>query len=118
MKRYGITSVNGISLKLKVMAIAAPTLLLLTAMAADNPSIERGKELFNGTTLGTNGKSCGGCHRDPNELQKAAAQDTGELEDTINQCIKGALKGKGLDPHSVEMKSLIMYIRSLAATER
>ena len=36
----------------------------------------------------------------------------------INQCIKNPLKGKELDPASVEMKSLILYIKSMAQSAR
>ena len=47
-------------------------------------------------------------------MEKAAVNDEGELGGIINQCIKNALKGKVLDPTSVEMKSIVMYIKSLA----
>jgi len=100
------------------MAVAVAALMALTGMAASDTSLERGRELFNGSTLGSNGKSCGGCHRDGKGLEKAATYDEGELADIINQCIKKPLEGKGLDPSSGDMKSLINYIRSLASPGR
>ncbi|HTP65403.1 MAG TPA: cytochrome C, partial [Geobacteraceae bacterium] len=82
------------------------------ALAA-GPSLERGKELFNSTRLGTNGKSCAGCHQGGKRLAGAASHDEGELATIVNQCIATMLKGKPLDPGSADMKSLIMYIKSL-----
>lgn len=84
------------------------------ATAADGPSVERGKELFYGAKLGTNGESCAGCHPGGSRLEKAAAYDEERLGEIINQCIKKPLMGSGLDPDSTEMKSLIMYIRTFA----
>lgn len=90
---------------------------LLTSLAwASGPSMERGKELFNSTQLGTNRKSCATCHRDGRNLEKAATYAEGELGETINQCIKNALEGKGLDPDSSDMKSFIMFIKTFAGT--
>jgi len=83
-------------------------------MASDGVSISKGKELFTSKQLGTNGKSCNLCHPDGKGMEKAAVNDVGELGEIINQCIKNALKGKVLDPTSVEMKSIVMYIKSLA----
>ena len=84
------------------------------AMAGEGASPAKGKELFTSKQLGTNGKSCNLCHPDGKGLGKAAAYDDGELGEIINQCIKNPLKGKALDPASTEMKSLVMYIKSLA----
>jgi hypothetical protein len=91
--------------------------LLLSSLAwAAGPSMERGKELFNSTKLGTNGKSCATCHRDGKKLERAATYADGELGEIINQCIKNPLVGKGLDPSSIDMKSLIMFIRGFSNT--
>jgi hypothetical protein len=84
------------------------------AMAIDGVSPDKGKELFTGKKLGTNGKSCNSCHPDGKGLAKAAAHDVEELGAIINQCITNPLQGKALDPASAEMKSLILYIRTLA----
>jgi thiosulfate dehydrogenase len=83
------------------------------AMASDGVSINKGKELFTSGQLGTNGKSCNLCHPGGKGLVKVTEYDDGQLGEIINQCIKNALKGKTLDPTSVEIKSLVMYIKSL-----
>ena len=100
MKRSVIT--------LSLLAVAS------MAIAGDGASRAKGKELFTSKQLGTNGKSCNLCHPEGKKLEKAATYDERELGDIINQCIKNPLKGKALDPASAEMKSLIMYIKSLA----
>jgi cytochrome c len=74
-------------------------------------SVDMGKALFNDAKLGTAGKSCGSCHADGKGLEKAGAG--ADLEKTINTCIGSALKGKALDAKSVEMQSLVLYIKSL-----
>ena len=101
---------------MKKYVISCSVLISLATLAVAGavPSLERGKELFTGTQLGTNGKSCAGCHPDGKGLEQAAAYDEGELGQIINQCIKNPLKGNALDPASVDMKSLILYIRTFA----
>lgn len=91
-----------------------PPLLASLAWAA-GPSMERGKDLFNSTKLGTNGKSCATCHRDGKRIERAATYGDGELGEIINQCIKNPLEGNGLDPGSDDMKSLIMFVKAYAA---
>jgi len=98
-------------LLLTLILIAASSL----ALADSGVSRARGKELFTSPQLGTNGRSCNSCHPDGKKLEKAAAYDEGNLGEIINQCIKGPLKGKSLDPNSDEMKSLILYITLLAS---
>lgn len=74
-----------------------------------------GKELFNQTALGTSGKSCSSCHPDGDGLEGVGvklSQDK-ELENQINACIAGPLKGKELGMESSEMKALATYLRSL-----
>jgi cytochrome c len=98
-------------------------LLLLLAFpailrAGEGPSVERGKELFTGSTLGTNGKSCASCHSGGRKLEKAAAYAEDDLADIVNACISKPLAGKPLPTGSDEMKSLIMYIRTFAAPAR
>ena len=100
-------------MKSSVLMLIALPLLASLAWAAE-PSMERGKELFNSTKLGTNGKSCATCHRDGKKLEKAATYADDELGALINQCIKNPLAGKGLDPYSSDMKSLIMFIKGFA----
>lgn len=85
------------------------------APAAGGPSIERGRELFNSTNLGTNGKRCATCHPDGRGLSGAAAYDAARLGRIINQCISTPLKGRELPLDSPDLQSLIMYVQSLGA---
>jgi len=88
------------------------------ALAADVASPAKGKELFTSKQLGTSGKSCSTCHPDGKGLTQTAELDEGELGAIINQCILKPLKGKALDPASADMKSLVLYIRSMAPSAR
>ena len=104
------------------MKIAPITFLVLTtlatlAAAGEAPSVERGRALFTGTTLGTNGKSCATCHPDGKGVGKAAGMDEGELARVLNGCIMKPLKGKPLDAGSTEMKSLMMYVKSVGSDQ-
>ncbi len=105
-------------MKKLVITVGMLTALASLALAADAPSLERGKELFSSTQLGTNGKSCASCHPGGNRLAQAAGYTEGELSGIVNACIKKPLKGTALDPASDEMKSLIMYIRTFAKQEK
>jgi len=75
--------------------------------------VEKGKALFNDPRFGggTAGVSCNSCHPDGNGLEKVG--DRKDLEKFVDGCIKNALKGKGIDPKSVEMADIIAYIKSL-----
>lgn len=84
------------------------------AWGAELPTLERGAQLFNGTGLGTSGKSCASCHPGGARLEEAGAGSDKELTATINSCITGPLGGNPLDPESVEMKSMLLYLRSLS----
>lgn len=98
-----------------LMAILAGTILLTggQVMAAKS-SVELGEKLFNDPTLGgsTNDKSCNSCHAAGEGLEKAAANK--KLVKVINQCITGPLKGVKIDGRTTEMRSLKMYINTLA----
>jgi hypothetical protein len=74
-----------------------------------------GKDLFNDPALGTNGKSCHSCHKDVKVFSGVAEKynKNHELENMINKCIVGALKGKELDLKSHEMEALSTFLRSL-----
>ncbi len=76
-------------------------------------TIEKGKKIFNDPSLGTTGKSCNSCHPDGRGLEQSGTRRN--LTDIINGCITIPLKGKALDPNSVEMESLVLYIKSLGA---
>ncbi len=96
-------------------------LLVLTALLAGHitfavqggATIEKGKKIFNDPSLGTTGKSCNSCHPDGRGLEQSGTRRN--LTDIINGCITTPLKGKALDPNSVEMESLVLYIKSLGA---
>ncbi len=83
------------------------------AFAAEKPSIEKGRLLFNSQSLSgaTSGKSCAECHPGGAGLENAWKNQN--LAGQVNTCIAGPLKGLKLDENSIEMQSVIMYIRSL-----
>ncbi|HUI45763.1 MAG TPA: cytochrome c peroxidase [Nitrospirota bacterium] len=81
------------------------------AFAVEDASLELGKQLFNDPKLGTSGKSCSTCHVDGKGLSNAGTMNG--LPGIINACITHNLKGNALDVNSVEMKSMILYIKSL-----
>jgi len=103
--------------KTVIKAFIALFFMSSMATAADGPSIKRGNELFNSTSLGTNGKSCAGCHPDGKGLEDAADNDKKTLAKISNQCLVKALKGKSLPDGSVELDSLVMYLGSLGAAK-
>jgi cytochrome c peroxidase len=84
-------------------------------MAAESASVEKGKALFNDPKLGTTGKSCNTCHPDGKNIQKAGTRS--DLDRIVNACITNSIKGKALDPQSIEMQSLILFIKSLAGKQ-
>lgn len=102
-------------LKMVLFAVLATGAAICTAFAAESPSIDKGKALFNDPKLGTTGKSCNSCHPDGKGTQKAA--DKADLDRIINACITHSIKGNALDPNSTEMQSMILYIKSLGAKQ-
>ena len=105
-------------------------LLLLGAsavFAAHHTAEERGKTLFNDSTLGsgTSGMHCGTCHPDGKGLEGVAGKSTWKtpvgsftsLEAAINSCVTAALKGKELDPKSREMQDVVSYIKTLGSKD-
>ncbi len=90
------------------------TLLAATAQAADPPTVAQGEELFTSARLGTNGKSCAGCHPGGRGLEEATTFEPERLVRIVNQCIAKPLAGQPLAPDSADMQSLIMYLRTLA----
>ena len=99
--------------KLAGLVMCVSIIWCSSVIGADAPSLEMGKLLFNNEKLGTSGKSCATCHMDVDKLKAAAAYDEDELVNLINTCITGPLKGITLDSRSAEMKSLVLYIKSL-----
>jgi cytochrome c peroxidase len=99
-----------------IVALIFSFLLAATiGVAADKSSVELGKQLFNDPTLGgsTNDKSCNSCHADGKGLEKAGTNP--KLSQVINNCITGQLGGEKIDGRTAAMRSLKMYIESLAS---
>ncbi|MCF8383555.1 MAG: cytochrome C [Chlorobium sp.] len=96
-----------------VMLVTASMAFFGSAIAADVPSFAHGKKLFNDPALGgsTNSMSCNSCHPSGKGLEHAWKNP--KLAETINVCITGQLTGKALPLDSMEMRSLVLYIRSL-----
>lgn len=88
------------------------------ALASGGASLERGKALFNdaGLAHSSNGRSCSSCHAGGAKLENANRNP--DLAGQINRCIKGALNGKPLDKNSSDMRSLVMYVQSLADKQK
>ncbi|SNB45244.1 c-type cytochrome [Geobacter sp. DSM 9736] len=103
-------------MKCTVTVAAALAAAASLAVAAEGPSLEKGKELFGSSKLGTNGKSCATCHPGGKGLEGAARLSDSKLSEIINACIEKPLNGKALNPASQEMKSLMAYIRTLPDT--
>jgi len=101
-------------MKIVTAILTMSVVLVSLAMAAGQPSVERGRDLFNSAGLGTNGKSCASCHPGGKGLETAAASGQKKLEKVINQCIVKALKGKALAPGSPDLASLVAYLETLA----
>jgi len=99
--------------KLTGLVICGGIIWCSSVTGAEAPSLEMRKLLFNSEKLGTSGKSCASCHMDVNKLKSVAAYDEDDLVDMVNRCIAGPLKGKKLDAGSAEMKSLVLYLKSL-----
>jgi cytochrome c553 len=100
-------------LRIAVWVMISFSLTLPLAWAAGDA--EKGKALFGDPKLGggTAGISCNSCHPDGKGMEKAG--DMKGLEKQINACIKGPLKGKGIEAKSPEMADIIAYIKSLKA---
>lgn len=82
--------------------------------ASDDNDTAKGKMLFESTKLGTNGKSCAGCHPGGRKLEWPATYPDEKLAEVTNTCITKALKGKALGAESAEMKELLRYMRTFA----
>lgn len=88
--------------------------LVSSVAAAEPPSVEHGRQLFDSTALGTNGRSCSTCHAGGKGLEDVSGFDDAKLEMIINQCIQKPLKGQALATDSNELRSLVMYLRTFA----
>ena len=100
-------------MRIRLMSLSLLVLVATLVMAAEQPSVGRGKELFSSTALGTNGNSCASCHAAGAGLEDVKGYDTATLEATVNQCIAKALAGTPLPTGSVDLISIVMYLKSL-----
>jgi len=127
--------------KTGLAAFGLSCLLVLPAARAAAPTplqqaVAQGKTLFTHATFGGNGTTCDTCHRDAGtangvmpggmtfpSLTSAAAlfpryqARTGHvvtLEDQINGCIRGPLRGKPIPYGGAKMRALVSYLTSLA----
>jgi len=80
------------------------------------PTADKGKALFSDPRLGSTGKSCNDCHAAGKGLEQAGERK--DLEQVVNTCITKALKGKARKPKSVEMQSLVLYLKSFGAKKQ
>jgi cytochrome c553 len=98
-------------LRISVFVMISFSLMFTLAMAAGD--VGKGKALFSDPKFGggTAGVSCNSCHPDGKGMEKAG--DMKDLEKQVNVCIKGPLKGKGIDAKSAEMADIVAYIKSL-----
>jgi hypothetical protein len=87
----------------------------VVVVAGTNATADRGKQLFNDPSLGTNGKSCTTCHPSGKGIESSGKRE--DIARVINGCITGALKGKALDPSSEDMQSLVLYLKNLDANK-
>ena len=88
-------------------------------------AIASGQKLFADASLGTNGKSCNSCHtsmgkgdipfngRAPFPKVFSMAKKMRTLDQTVQGCIMGAMKGKALPWDDAKLTDLVTYINSL-----
>ncbi|MDD5168057.1 MAG: hypothetical protein PHN75_04505 [Syntrophales bacterium] len=105
---------------MKRIAMIAVMVLLIASFtgmlsAANGPSTALGEKLFKSKTLGgaSSGKSCATCHPRGQGLENATKRP--DLTAKINNCIVGALRGHTIGENSIEMKSLVLYLKFLRA---
>lgn len=107
---------------MKLARIVACALLFIWSIvspgldAGEKASADIGRTLFSDPALGTSGRTCNNCHPGGKGLEKAGVRK--DLARMVNTCIAGPLKGKSLSDDSVEMRSIILYIKSLGDKSR
>ena len=72
-----------------------------------------GEKLFSDSSLGTTGNSCASCHPDGKKLEESKAYDDEMLKEMVNFCIRDAMKGEMIALDSLEIESILLYLRSL-----
>ncbi|MGO9613170.1 MAG: c-type cytochrome [Dissulfurispiraceae bacterium] len=108
---------------IKLLLLLSSVVLLSFSFAVAAGDIEKGKILFNDPNFAgaVSGKSCSSCHPEGKGLDKAAdkkvftimGKKQKSLEEAVNFCIEGAIKGKPIDPTSEQMQNIVSYIKSL-----
>ena len=99
-----------------VLVFSVLTMVGAVSAMQHEPTADKGKALFNSTKLGRNGKTCNDCHKDGSGLEKAGIKN--DLETIVNNCIKKGLNGKALKSKSVEMQSIVLYIKELGSEKK
>jgi len=79
--------------------------------ATEAPTLDLGKTLFESTALGSQGRSCRGCHPQGDGLGQVGDFSDVELKDIINACLRDAMKAEMISPESQEMEALLAYVR-------
>lgn len=89
------------------------TLVFALPVSAQKPTAAHGKQLFSDPALGgsKNPTSCNSCHQSGKGLVDAG--ERADLADAVNYCIVNPMQGEPLQVESVQMQSLMLYIRSL-----
>jgi len=105
MRSFGMVVMAACTVFLAVLTVGVVFAMQHEATA------EKGKVLFNDPKLGTTGRSCNDCHKDGTGLEKSGEKK--DLDEIVNSCITKGLKGKALKPRSVEMQSVILYLKGL-----
>jgi cytochrome c len=103
----------------KLILLFPMVILIIIGTTFAGGDVEKGKVLFNDSSLGTNGRSCESCHPKGRGIngQKSTftimGKKQGSIEDAINFCIEMALKGKPLPKDSEKMQNLAAYLKTL-----
>ena len=96
-----------------------------TAAGELEDSITRGHKLFADASLGTSGMSCNSCHtnmgkgdipftgRAPFPKVFSMAKQMRTLDQTVQGCIMGAMKGNPLAWDDAKLTDLVTYVNSL-----
>jgi len=100
---------------MKKLSLLLVALLLTTGgavTATESPTMDLGKTLFESTALGSQGRSCSGCHAQGKGLDQVGDFNDEELKDIINACLRDAVKAEMISPESQEMDALLAYVRT------
>jgi len=107
----------------KILLLSVLMVIVVSLVAFAEGNAEKGKALFNDSKLGggTSGKTCNSCHPEGKGVEIAAGKKEftimghkrNSLEEAVNGCIEGALKGKAIDVKSDDMANIVAYIKSL-----